>query len=52
MGSHSSQLNKEERWKVAMYVRTLQHGDFKLEELMGVSDSTMITDTIVRNTRS
>ena len=46
MGSHSSQLNKEERWKVAMYVRTLQHGDFKLDELMGVSDSTMITDTI------
>ncbi len=36
MGSHSSQLNKEERWKVAMYVRTLQHdGDFKLDELSG-----------------
>ena len=34
MGAHASQLNKEERWKVAMYVRTLQHdGDFKLEEL-------------------
>jgi len=36
MGPHASQLNKEERWKVAMYVRTLQHdGDFKLEELTG-----------------
>jgi len=36
MGSHSSQLNKEERWKVSMYVRTLQHGgDFKLDELKG-----------------
>ncbi len=36
MGAHSSQLNKEERWKVAMYVRTLQHdGDFKLDELKG-----------------
>ena len=36
MGPHASQLNKEERWKVAMYVRTLQHdGDFKLEELLG-----------------
>ncbi len=28
MGPHASQLNKLERWKVAMYVRTLQHGDF------------------------
>jgi len=36
MGAHSSQLNKEERWKVSMYVRTLQHGgDFKLSELLG-----------------
>lgn len=42
MGPHASQLNKEERWKVAMYVRTLQHGDFKLAELMpaaAVNDS-------------
>lgn len=38
MGSHSSQLNKEERWKIAMYVRTLQHdGDFKLAELLGAT---------------
>lgn len=38
MGPHASQLNKEERWKVSMYVRTLQHdGDFKLDELLGVS---------------
>lgn len=47
MGSHSSQLNKEERWKVAMYVRTLQHGDFKLEELIQVSDSTVVSDSTI-----
>ena len=45
MGSHSSQLNKEERWKVAMYVRTLQHGDFKLEELLPASDTTVAIDS-------
>jgi mono/diheme cytochrome c family protein len=26
MGPHGSQLNKDERWKVALYVRTLQNG--------------------------
>lgn len=36
MGSHASQLNKEERWKVAMYVRSLQYdGNFNLEGLIG-----------------
>lgn len=35
MGAHASQLNKIERWKVAMYVRTLQHGDFNLGGLTG-----------------
>ena len=40
MGAHASQLNKIERWKVAMYVRTLQHdGDFNLEGLTGSEDS-------------
>ena len=34
MGPHSSQLNKDERWKVAMYVRTMQFdGELNLEEL-------------------
>ena len=34
MGPHSSQLNKDERWKVAMYVRTMQFdGDLNMEEL-------------------
>lgn len=47
MGSHASQLNKEERWKVAMYVRTLQHGNFKLEELIQVLDSTVVSDSTV-----
>ena len=33
-GPHSSQLNKDERWKVAMYVRTMQFdGDLNMEEL-------------------
>ena len=35
MGPHASQLNKDERWKVAMYVRTMQFdGDINLEELI------------------
>jgi hypothetical protein len=39
MGPHASQLNKDERWKLAMYVRTMQFdGDLNLEEL--VSDNT------------
>lgn len=34
MGPHGSQLNKDERWKVSMYVRTMQFdGDLNLEEL-------------------
>ena len=34
MGPHASQLNKDERWKVAMYVRTMQFdGDLNMEEL-------------------
>ena len=34
MGPHGSQLNKDERWKVTMYVRTLQFdGELNLEEL-------------------
>ena len=39
MGAHASQLNKIERWKVAMYVRTLQHGGFNLEGLAGPEES-------------
>ena len=35
MGPHASQLNKDERWKVAMYVRTMQFdGDLNLKELV------------------
>lgn len=42
MGPHGSQLNKDERWKVALHVRTLQHGELLLDELKQaqiVSDS-------------
>lgn len=46
MGSHSSQLNKEERWKVVMYVRTLQRGKFENDNAPTVdsvaADSTSI----------
>ena len=49
MGSHASQLNKDERWKVAMFVRTLQHGDFNLQGLMGAdSIGTAMVDTITQ----
>jgi mono/diheme cytochrome c family protein len=34
MGPHGSQLNKEERWKVALYVRTLQHGELLYSDLL------------------
>lgn len=38
MGPHSSQLDKDERWKVAMYVRTMQFdGDLNLADLVGES---------------
>lgn len=43
MGAHASQMNKDERWKVAMFVRTLQHGDFNLEGLKG--GTTEVADT-------
>jgi mono/diheme cytochrome c family protein len=34
MGPHGSQLNKDERWKVAMYVRTMQFdGELNLDAL-------------------
>ena len=37
MGPHASQLNKDERWKVAMYVRTMQFdGEINLEELISL----------------
>jgi mono/diheme cytochrome c family protein len=39
MGSHASQINKEDRWKVAMYVQQLQH----LGEATATSDSTSTT---------
>jgi mono/diheme cytochrome c family protein len=50
MGAHGSQLNKDERWKVALHVRTLQHGDLLFDELKQsamVSDSlTIVTDSL------
>lgn len=52
MGPHGSQLNKDERWKVALYVRTMQHGDLAYADLMSnysmVKDSmTISVDTLV-----
>ena len=49
MGAHGSQLNKDERWKVALHVRTLQHGSLLFDELkqaQAASDSLVVaTDT-------
>ena len=40
MGSHASQLNNEERWKVIRYVQTLQNPDGASEEESEESDTT------------
>ena len=41
MGPHASQLNKDERWKVAMYVRTMQFdGDLNMGELTAQNATT------------
>ena len=41
MGPHASQLNKDERWKVAMYVRTMQFdGDLNMDELAAQNTTT------------
>ena len=41
MGPHASQLNKDERWKVAMYVRTMQFdGDLNMDELTAQNTTT------------
>jgi len=52
MGAHASQLDKDQRWKVAMYVRTLQLGGLNLEELQdqntlpSASSDTTLTDVM------
>ena len=41
MGPHASQFNKDERWKVAMYVRTMQFdGDLNMGELTAQNTTT------------
>lgn len=40
MGSHASQLNKEERWKVVMFVRSLQRGEFENDIVEIPTDTT------------
>lgn len=53
MGSHASQLNKDERWKVALYVRTLQHGDllydnikFEMDSISAMKDTMTVIDPL------
>ncbi len=46
MGSHASQISKEDRWKIVMYVNTLQHGEFVLNTVEPVAD-TVVADTLV-----
>jgi mono/diheme cytochrome c family protein len=48
MGPHASQLNKEERWKVALYVRTLQHGSLLFDEIGTTSNSVQLEDSLVQ----
>jgi mono/diheme cytochrome c family protein len=45
MGSHASQLNKVERWKVAMYVQTLQHPNGEASAAAGDSTAVAGNDT-------
>lgn len=55
MGAHGSQLNKDERWKVALHVRTLQHGDLLFDELKqaeAAADSLTIISAIVTDSLS
>jgi mono/diheme cytochrome c family protein len=51
MGPHGSQLNKDERWKVALHVRTLQHGELlfdELKQLEAAADTlTVVNDSLV-----
>lgn len=51
MGSHASQISEDKRWKIVMYVQTLQGN--KLEDLSGVAgatDSVVVTvnDTVAK----
>ncbi len=44
MGPHGSQMNKDERWKVALYVRSLQNGgDLLLSELTTPKSTNEVT---------
>jgi mono/diheme cytochrome c family protein len=44
MGPHGSQMNKDERWKVALYVRSLQNGgDLLLSELTAPKSTNDVT---------
>ncbi len=48
MGPHGSQLNKDERWKVALHVRTLQHGELLYNEIITEIDSiNVIKDSLM-----
>ena len=49
MGAHASQLSKEQRWKVAMYVNTLQHGEFLHENnsVEAITDTSVIDVVVV-----
>lgn len=40
MGSHASQITKEDRWKLIRYVQTLQHPD-------GMPSTTQVADTTI-----
>ncbi len=47
MGSHASQLSKEERWKVVHYVEVLQGKEKTEGEAAAVADSTNVVEEVV-----
>jgi mono/diheme cytochrome c family protein len=51
MGSHSSQLNVEERWKVIRYVQTLQNpeGEAEAPAAEGVAEDAAMSDETAMN---
>lgn len=48
MGSHASQISEDKRWKIVMYVQTLQGN--KLEDLAGAPAVEMAVDTVAADT--
>jgi len=46
MGSHASQISEDKRWKIVLYVQSLQGVEF--ESSVEKGDSAAVTDTIIK----